>query len=83
MQDDRKQPQDPVEIFHLLKRNLGRELVTDANVGALIAIARQEGHQLLERELREWQAPCGGATRDGPASTIPPTRGFNKEHVRH
>ncbi len=75
--------QDPVEIFHLLKRNQGRELVNDGNVVALIAIAHHEGHQILEQELREWRAPCGGETRDGPASTIAPTRGFNKEHVRH
>ena len=83
MKDKQVDPNDPVEIFQQLKRGRGHELVNDGNVVALIAIAHHEGHQLLEAELREWRAPCGGDTRDGPPSTIAPTRGFNKEHVRH
>jgi hypothetical protein len=61
---------------------MGHELVNDDNVFALIAIAQQDGHQLLETELREWQAPCSDS-KDGPRSTIAPTPGFNKTHVKH
>jgi hypothetical protein len=83
MKDKRIDASDPVEIFHQLKKGVGRELVNEGNVAALLAIARNEGHQVLERELREWQAPMGGTTRDGPASTVVPTRGFNKDHAKH
>ena len=37
---------------------------------------------LLATELREWQAPCSDS-RDGPRPTIVPTRGFNKDNVKH
>jgi hypothetical protein len=83
MKDKSIDSSDPVEIFQQLKRGLGHERVNDGNVVALIAIAHHEGHALLERELREWRAPSGGETREGPPSTVPPTRGFNKDHVRH
>ena len=73
---------DPQHIFRQLKLGLGHELVTDKNVFELIEIARQDGHKLLEKELREWQAPCS-ASDEGPPSTIAPTRGFNREHAKH
>ena len=75
-------PTDPQFIYRQLKLGLGHELVTDQNVFALIDLARQDGHQLLEKELREWQAPCS-ADDSGLPSTIAPTPGFNKTHVRH
>ena len=73
---------DPQHIFRQLKLGLGHELVTDQNVFELIDIARRDGHKLLEKELREWQAPAS-ASDEGPPSTIAPTRGFNKEHAKH
>ena len=72
---------DPTEIYRKLKRGLGHELVTDANVDALIALAEQDGHLLLQQELREWRAPCSDGS-EGVPSTIAPTRGFNREHVK-
>lgn len=72
---------DPTEIYRKLKRGLGHELVNDDNVFALMALARQDGHVQLERELREWQAPCSDGS-EGVPSTIAPTRGFNREHVK-
>lgn len=50
---------DVEAIYRQLRKGLGHELVTDANVFALIDIARQRGDSLLEQELREWQSPCG------------------------
>jgi hypothetical protein len=73
---------EPQDIYRQLKKGLGHELVTDANVFELIALAKQDGHQLLETELREWQSPCGPNDSNLP-STIAPTAGFNKEHVKH
>ena len=75
-------PADPQYIYRQLKLGLGHELVNDQNVFALIDIARQDGHKLLEKELREWQAPCN-ADDSGLPSTIAPTPGFNKTHVKH
>ena len=49
---------DPQHIYRQLKLGLGHELVNDANVFALIALAHNDGNQLLATELREWQAPC-------------------------
>jgi hypothetical protein len=69
-------------IYRQLKLGLGHELVNDDNVFALIAIAKQDGHQLLETELREWQAPCSDSD-DGPRPTMAPTPGFNKTNVKH
>lgn len=73
---------DPVDIFRKLKRGLGHELVNDDNVFELIALAKHEGHPLLEQTLREWQAPCSDGS-NGMPSTIAPTRGFNRENVKH
>lgn len=73
---------DPKHIYRQLKIGLGHELVNDANVMALIDLARRDGHQLLEQELREWHRPCG-PDDSGLPSTIAPTPGFNKTHVKH
>lgn len=51
------------EIYRALKHGRGREHVDDANVGALIELARERGDTELEVLLREWRAPCG----DDPA----------------
>jgi hypothetical protein len=74
--------EDVQEIYRLLKRGLGHDLVNDVNVFELIQIAARDGHKLLEQELREWQAPCD-PNSSGLPSTIAPTRGFNREHVKH
>ena len=47
-----------------------------------MALAQQDGNQLLATELREWQAPCSDSN-DGPRPTMVPTRGFNKDNVKH
>lgn len=69
-------------IYRQLKLGLGHELVNDDNVFALIAMAQQDGHKVLETELREWQAPCSDSD-DGPRPTMAPTPGFNKTNVKH
>jgi hypothetical protein len=66
------------DAYRQLVKGLGRELVTDDNVDALIRRAEQDGHSVLATELREWQAPCGMGE---PARA--PTAGFNKDHVKH
>jgi hypothetical protein len=73
---------EPQAIYRQLKLGLGHELVNDANVFELIALAQADGHQLLETELREWQAPCSDSD-DGPRPTMAPTPGFNKLNVKH
>ena len=73
---------DVQHIYRQLKLGLGHELVNDENVFALIAIAHQDDHKLLETELREWQAPCSDSN-DGPRPTMAPTRGFNKDNAKH
>jgi hypothetical protein len=73
---------DPQHIYRQLKLGLGHELVTDANVFDLIALAQTDGNQLLATELREWQAPCSDSN-DGPRPTMAPTRGFNKDNAKH
>lgn len=63
MQDDATpRGEDIQHIYRQLKKGLGHELVNDGNVFALIDMAAQGGHQLLEQELREWQSPCGSTT---------------------
>jgi hypothetical protein len=70
------------EVYQALRRGVGRELVTDANVQALIRRAQAEGHPILAEELREWQAPCGGAATPMPPTGAPrPT--FNQAHKKH
>ena len=73
---------DTQHIYRQLKLGLGHELVTDANVFDLIALAETDGNRLLATELREWQAPCSDSN-DGPRPTMAPTRGFNKDNVKH
>ncbi len=73
---------DPQHIYRQLKLGLGHELVTDANVFELMALARKDGNQLLATELREWQAPCSDSN-DGPRPTMAPTKGFNKDNAKH
>ncbi|MBX3619095.1 MAG: hypothetical protein KF891_03765 [Rhizobacter sp.] len=70
------------EIYQRLTRGLGHELVNDDNVSALIERAERDRHTVLAQELREWQAPCVADERPRP-STIAPTAGFNREHVKH
>lgn len=67
------------EIYARLTRGVGRELVNDDNVFALIERAERDRHTILATELREWQSPCGA---EQIPSTIPPARGFNREHVK-
>ncbi|MCM5678900.1 hypothetical protein M8A51_05075 [Schlegelella sp. S2-27] len=74
-------PEELQEIYQLLKKGLGHERVNDDNVFALIDLASRYGNTDLEALLREWQAPCSDGS-EGVPSTIPPTRGFNREHVK-
>ncbi|WOB10828.1 hypothetical protein [Piscinibacter gummiphilus] len=69
------------EIYARLTRGVGRELVNDDNVFALIERAERDRHAILATELREWQAPCSSVQQ--VPSTIAPTRGFNRENVKH
>jgi hypothetical protein len=46
-------------VYQALVKGVGHELVTDANVMALIERAEAENHPVLAAELREWQAACG------------------------
>ncbi|HEU4458831.1 MAG TPA: hypothetical protein VFR90_06885 [Methylibium sp.] len=46
-------------VYRDLHRGLGRDRVTDDNVEALIARAREHGDAQLELLLREWRSPCG------------------------
>jgi hypothetical protein len=69
------------EIYAQLVRGFGHQHVDDDNVFALIAQAERDGHQILATELREWQAPCSRV--ETVPSTMAPTRGFNRENVKH
>jgi hypothetical protein len=53
------------DIFRALKHGVGRERVTDQNVEALIAMAKEKGEAQLEFLLREWRSDCGD-DRDAP-----------------
>ena len=55
-----------LEIYQALKRNAGRERVTDDNVAELITMAQQNGDAQLEYLLREWRSSCG-ADAEAPA----------------
>src|SRR5262249_41387677 len=54
---DRKD--DLAEIYRALQRGVGRELVNDKNVEALIEMAMQYRDAQLELLLREWRSTCG------------------------
>lgn len=69
------------EIYARLTRGVGRELVNDDNVFALIDRAERDRYTILAIELREWQAPCSSVQQ--VPSTMAPTRGFNRENVKH
>lgn len=75
-------PDDIETIYRRLTRGLGHEAVNDDNVFELIARAEQDGRSVLAQELREWQAPCSDGS-DGVPKTIAPTKGFNRENVKH
>ena len=70
------------DIYRQLTRGAGRERVTDKNVFALIQRAARDGESVLERELREWVSVYGNAMGNVPGA-LPPTRGFNRDHVKH
>jgi hypothetical protein len=69
------------EIYAKLTRGVGRELVNDDNVFALIDRAERDRHTILATELREWQAPCSSVQQ--VPTTMAPTKGFNRENVKH
>ncbi len=69
------------EIYAKLTRGVGRELVNDDNVFALIDRAERDRHTILAIELREWQAPCSSVQQ--VPTTMAPTKGFNRENVKH
>jgi hypothetical protein len=46
-------------VYQALLKGVGHELVTEANVTALIERAEADRHPVLAAELREWRAPCG------------------------
>jgi hypothetical protein len=52
------QLQEVEDVYALLRKGLGREQVTDANVDGLVRRAEQDGHGILAEELREWKAAC-------------------------
>lgn len=70
------------QIYHQLKLGLAHERVNDDNVFALIGMAVRYGDKHLEKQLREWQAPCSDGS-EGVPSVIPPTKGFNKQNTKH
>ena len=74
--------EDIQDIYRQLKKGLAHERVTDDNVSALIRLAALDANPELETQLREWQAPCSDGS-PGVPSTIAPTRGFNRENVKH
>lgn len=64
--------QEVEDVYRLLRKGLGHEKVTDANVSALIRRAEQDQHSILATELREWQAGCS-ANGSGRNVTSPPS----------
>jgi hypothetical protein len=52
-------------VYQALVQGVGHELVTDANVEALINRADADNHPVLAAELREWRSATGeGANID-------------------
>ena len=80
--DAKPQGDELLQIYHELKTGRGHERVNDGNVFALIEIAQRYGDPFIVQLLREWQAPCSDGSNGVPV-TIPPTRGFNRENVKH
>ncbi|MCE4553460.1 hypothetical protein [Pelomonas cellulosilytica] len=60
-------PQDLDSVYQALVQGVGHELVTDANVEALIRRAEADHHPVLAAELREWRSPCGDDSGSTPA----------------
>lgn len=52
-------PQDLDSVYRALLAGVGHELVTEANVAALIERAVADKHPVIAEELREWRSPCG------------------------
>jgi hypothetical protein len=48
--------QEIEDIYRKLVKGVGRELVNEHNVFALIRRAEMDGHPVLVEELREWRA---------------------------
>ncbi len=46
------------EIYHLLRKGLGHEHVSKANVDELLQRAEADGHTVLAEELREYRNDC-------------------------
>jgi hypothetical protein len=61
---------DLLDIYQALKRNAGRERVTDENLAELIAMAQQNGDTQLEYLLREWGSSCGDDTGSPPLAQV-------------
>lgn len=77
------EPSDELkEIYRQLKIGMAHERVNDENVFTLIDMAVRNGDSQLEALLREWQSPCSDGS-EGVPSVVAPTRGFNKENVKH
>ena len=56
---------DVDSVYQALVQGVGHELVTDANVQALISRADADNHPVLAAELREWRSATGeGANID-------------------
>lgn len=69
-------------IYRQLLRGNGRERVNSKNVFRLIDRAARDGREVLELELREWLSIRGDAMGNVPGA-LPPTRGFNRDNVKH
>jgi hypothetical protein len=55
--------QESAEIYQALRKGLGHDRVTEANVDELIGLAKDSGDAQTELLLREWRSTCG----DDPA----------------
>jgi len=62
-------PNDLPAIYRALRRGVGHEAVTDANVDELIGLAQQHDDAKTELLLREWRTACGA---DPKAPVLPP-----------
>jgi hypothetical protein len=51
-------PQNLDSVYEALLAGVGHELVTEANVAALMERALADKHPVLAEELREWRSPC-------------------------
>lgn len=60
MADNDNKPETPPidEIYRQLRKGLGHEHVTLANVDELLKMAEADGQQVLAEELREYRNDC-------------------------